>query len=38
MLALQMAGIPNVCNYFSPWNEWSRDFSLPIEEGYPIED
>ncbi len=38
MLALQMAGIPNIRNYFSSWNEWSRDFSLPIEEGYPVEE
>lgn len=35
MLALQMAGILNIRNYFGSWNEWSRDFSLPIEEGYP---
>jgi len=22
--------------YFGSWNEWSRDPSLPIEEGLPI--
>ncbi len=37
-LAFKMAGFKNVQNYFSSWNEWSRDFSLPIEEGYPAED
>lgn len=35
MLALKLAGFKNVRNYFNSWNEWSRDFSLPIEEGYP---
>ncbi len=34
-IALKLAGFPTVMNYFSSWNEWSRDFSLPIEEGYP---
>ena len=33
-IALKLAGFPTVKNYFSSWNEWSRDFSLPIEEGY----
>ena len=37
-LAFKMAGFKNVQNYFSSWNEWSRDFSLPIEEGYPADD
>lgn len=35
MLALKSAGIRDVRNYFMSWNEWSRDFSLPIQEGYP---
>ncbi len=34
-IALKLAGFPSVQNYFPSWNEWSRDFSLPIEEGYP---
>lgn len=34
-IALKLAGFPIVRNYFNSWNEWSRDFSLPIEEGYP---
>lgn len=34
-IALKMAGFPVVKNYFNSWNEWSRDLSLPIEEGYP---
>lgn len=34
-IALKLAGFPVVKNYFNSWNEWSRDFSLPIEEGYP---
>lgn len=37
MLALKRAGFHNVRNYFSSWNEWSRDLALPIEEGYPEE-
>mgnify|MGYP003382559651 CR=1 FL=1 len=37
MLALKLAGFKNVRNYFNSWNEWSRDFSLPIEEGYSDE-
>ena len=36
MLALTRAGL-EVKSYFSSWNEWSRDFSLPISEGYPDE-
>ncbi|PMB41848.1 sulfurtransferase [Fischerella thermalis CCMEE 5319] len=35
MLALKQAGIKDVRNYFGSWNEWSRDFSLPIETGEP---
>jgi thiosulfate/3-mercaptopyruvate sulfurtransferase len=34
-IALKIAGFTNVRNYFGSWNEWSRDFSLPIEQGYP---
>jgi len=30
-LALQEAGIRKVKIYFGSWNEWSREFSLPIE-------
>jgi thiosulfate/3-mercaptopyruvate sulfurtransferase len=28
---LNRAGFPNVKNYFSSWNEWSRDNNLPID-------
>jgi thiosulfate/3-mercaptopyruvate sulfurtransferase len=34
-LALKEAGIKDVRMYFGSWNEWSRDPSLPIEEGRP---
>jgi thiosulfate/3-mercaptopyruvate sulfurtransferase len=34
-VALEEAGIRNVSIYFGSWNEWSRDPSLPIEEGLP---
>ncbi len=34
-LALKEAGFKNLRMYFGSWNEWSRDPSLPIEEGYP---
>ncbi|MBW8329289.1 MAG: sulfurtransferase [Thiobacillus sp.] len=34
-LILKEAGIKNVKIYFGSWNEWSRDPSLPIEEGFP---
>ena len=34
-LALKEAGIKDVRLYFGSWNEWSRDPSLPIEEGMP---
>jgi thiosulfate/3-mercaptopyruvate sulfurtransferase len=34
-IALKLAGIENIRNYFASWNEWSRDPSLPIEKGYP---
>ncbi|MGT2431931.1 sulfurtransferase [Cupriavidus basilensis] len=36
-VALEEAGIRNVRLYFGSWNEWSRDPSLPIEEGLPYE-
>ncbi|GAX46281.1 rhodanese domain-containing protein [Tolypothrix sp. NIES-4075] len=29
-LTLEEAGI-SALNYFGSWNEWSRDFSLPID-------
>lgn len=35
-VALEEAGIRDVRIYFGSWNEWSRDPSLPIEEGYPF--
>ena len=34
-LALKEAGFKDVRIYFGSWNEWSRDPSLPIEEGLP---
>lgn len=34
-LALKEAGIKDVKIYFGSWNEWSRDPSLPIDEGLP---
>ena len=34
-IALKLAGVEKIRNYFASWNEWSRDPSLPIEEGYP---
>ena len=34
-VALEEAGIKNVRLYLGSWNEWSRDPSLPIEEGLP---
>ena len=35
LLALKNAGVKDVRMYFGSWNEWSRDPSLPIEEGHP---
>ncbi len=35
-IALKNAGIKDVRMYFGSWNEWSRDPSLPIEEGLPM--
>jgi len=34
-IALKEAGVKDVRTYFGSWNEWSRDFSLPIDEGFP---
>ena len=34
-VALKNAGVKDVRMYFGSWNEWSRDPSLPIEEGHP---
>jgi thiosulfate/3-mercaptopyruvate sulfurtransferase len=34
-LALKEAGVKDVRIYFGSWNEWSRDPTLPIEEGPP---
>ncbi|MDX2287294.1 MAG: sulfurtransferase [Hyphomicrobiaceae bacterium] len=34
-VALKEAGIKDVRMYFGSWNEWSRDPSLPIDEGAP---
>ncbi|CAG2160691.1 sulfurtransferase [Cupriavidus numazuensis] len=34
-VALEEAGIADVRLYLGSWNEWSRDLSLPIEEGLP---
>jgi len=34
LLALKLAGIIQIKNYFNAWNDWSRHPSLPIEEGY----
>ncbi|MBR9843224.1 MAG: sulfurtransferase [Rhodobacteraceae bacterium] len=35
-LALKEAGVKDVAIYFGSWNEWSRDETLPIEEGLPF--
>jgi len=35
LMAMMRAGIYNVRNYLASWNEWSRDFTLPVEQGYP---
>ena len=34
-IALKEAGVRDVRTYFGSWNEWSRDSSMPIEEGFP---
>ncbi len=36
VLALRRSGYTNVVNYFPSWNEWSRDFSCPVDEDYPL--
>ncbi len=36
-LAMKMLGYEGVKTYFGSWNEWSRDESLPIEQGTPQE-
>ena len=36
-VALKKAGVKDVRTYFGSWNEWSRDFSLPIEESSPAQ-
>jgi len=36
LVALKEAGVDDVRMYFGSWNEWSRDPSLPIEEGLPF--
>lgn len=35
LIALKEAGFKDVRNYYSSWNDWSRDLSLPIETGEP---
>lgn len=35
LIALKEAGFKDVRNYYSSWNDWSRDPSLPIETGEP---
>ncbi len=35
VMALRRAGFPNVVNYLPSWNEWSRDYTLPVDEQYP---
>jgi len=35
LVALKSAGIEDVKLYFGSWNEWSRDPTLPIDEGLP---
>lgn len=32
LMNIQRAGYNKVANYFASWNEWSRDFSLEIDE------
>jgi len=34
-VALKQAGFTKISTYFGSWNEWARDVSLPIEEGFP---
>jgi len=35
MVALKEAGFKDVRNYYSSWNDWSRDPEMPIETGTP---
>ena len=35
MVALKEAGFKDVRNYYSSWNDWSRDPAMPIETGSP---
>ena len=35
MIALKEAGFKDVRNYYSSWNDWSRDPAMPIETGSP---
>jgi thiosulfate/3-mercaptopyruvate sulfurtransferase len=37
VMALRLAGYTDVVNYLPSWNEWSRDFELPVDEEYPSE-
>jgi thiosulfate/3-mercaptopyruvate sulfurtransferase len=37
-LALEEAGLKDVKLYFGSWNEWSRDPTLPIEQGLPYKE
>ncbi|CAF3329970.1 unnamed protein product [Rotaria socialis] len=32
LMKLKEAGYSNVKNYFASWNEWSRDFQLPVDD------
>lgn len=36
LVALREAGVSDVKMYFGSWNEWSRDETLPIEQGLPF--
>jgi len=37
-VALEEAGLKDVRLYFGSWNEWSRDPSLPVEQGLPYKE
>jgi thiosulfate/3-mercaptopyruvate sulfurtransferase len=34
-IAMKIAGIQQVRNYFGAWNEWSRIPEMPVDRGYP---
>jgi thiosulfate/3-mercaptopyruvate sulfurtransferase len=34
-IAMKLAGIQRVRNYFGAWNEWARIPDMPVEKGYP---